>query len=134
AGAAICLVLWDTLHERAKRIVVAAGGVAIAVAVAGVIPVLLTSPYILTISLGLRALLWRAYVNAWLESPIIGLGPGNAFLRAQFLSPYGSQYAAHSNYLYILADFGIVGFLLLTYALARHARSLRAAAPTAPPA
>src|SRR5207249_81404 len=104
---------------RAKRLIIVVAALALIVAAAQVIPVLLTSPYILTISLGLRTLLWRAYLTTWLESPLIGLGPGNGFLEAQFLSPYGSQYGAHSNYLYILADYGIIGLGVLAYALGR---------------
>jgi O-antigen ligase len=81
------------------------------------LPMLLLSDYATTISLGARALIWQAYVQAWLTSPLFGLGPGNGFATAQFLSPFGDQYAAHNNFLYIAADFGLVGVLVLLYGL-----------------
>src|SRR5690349_1092731 len=52
--------------------------------------------YWLTFSLGVRYLIWAAYFHVWLSSPFIGVGPGNSFVQAQFLSPYGSEYVAHN--------------------------------------
>ena len=65
--------------------------------------------YWLTFSLGVRYLIWGAYFHVWLSSPLIGVGPGNSFVQAQFLSPYGGQYVAHNNYLYLATDFGALG-------------------------
>ena len=132
AGAAMMLVFWDTQRERARKWIVGIAGVAVLGAAAAVIPVLLVSPYVVTVSLGLRALLWRAYARAWFESPLIGLGPGNAFQEAQFLSPYGSQYGAHNNYLYVGADYGLIGLGLLVIALVIYVRRSRATASMAP--
>jgi len=88
-----------------------------AVAISSVIVarLLLLSDYAATVSLGARALIWRAYEQAWLTSPLFGLGPGNGFVAASFLSPFGDRYAAHNNFLYLAADFGIAGILVALY-------------------
>jgi O-antigen ligase len=77
------------------------------------VPLLISSEYSTTLTLGSRALIWYAYVQAWLTSPLFGLGPGNGYMMAQFLSPFGDEYAAHSNFLYLAADYGAVGVLLV---------------------
>ena len=86
------------------------------------LPILFSSEYITTVSVGARLLIWHAYYQAWLASPVFGLGPGNAYHRAAFLSPYGTEYVAHSNYLYLAADFGAVGLVLavLFFGVALH--------------
>src|SRR5439155_21930267 len=88
------------------------------------IPRIIRSDYLTTISLGSRLLIWQAYYKAWLTSPLLGLGPGNAYQAARFLSPYGEEYIAHSNYLYLAADFGALGLLAAFWLFAhtlRHA-------------
>jgi O-antigen ligase len=98
------------------RLALATGAATIGVtAIVVLLPVLLVSDYGATESLGSRALIWQAYIQAWLGSPFFGLGPGNGFLAAQFLSPFGDEYAAHSNFLYLGADFGILGVLTAVY-------------------
>lgn len=87
----------------------------LALAIVVLSPLLFRSDYVLSLSIGARFLIWRAYLLAWESSPIFGLGPGNAYQAAQFLSPYGGEYVAHSNYLYLAADFGAVGLALATW-------------------
>jgi hypothetical protein len=81
------------------------------VAIVSLLPLLISSEYSTTLTLGARALIWRAYLQAWLSSPLFGLGPGNGYVTAQFLSPFGDEYAAHSNFLYLAADYGVIGLL-----------------------
>jgi O-antigen ligase len=105
-------------------------GVVAVVFVAAIVltPLLVTSEYSTTLTFGSRALIWYAYVQAWLTSPVFGLGPGNGYATAQFLSPFGDEYAAHSNYLYLAADYGAVGVLLIVVGFAAViARALRVA-------
>jgi hypothetical protein len=88
---------------------------AAAFAVILVVPRLIASDYATTMNLGVRALIWQAYLQAWSASPVFGLGPGNGFITAQFLSPFGDQYAAHSNFLYLASDYGMMGILAAVY-------------------
>jgi len=84
---------------------VGAAGVAVVV----LVPRLIASDYAATMNLSTRALIWQGYVQAWSASPVFGLGPGNGFIAAQFLSPFGDEYAAHSNFLYLATDYGLLG-------------------------
>ena len=97
------------------RIALTIGTVGIAFISLIVARLVLLSDYATTVSLGARALIWRAYEEAWLTSPLFGLGPGNGFVAASFLSPFGDLYAAHNNFLYLAADFGIMGVVVVLY-------------------
>ena len=97
------------------RIALTSGAAAAAIGGLIVGRFMLLSDYATTVSLGARALIWRAYEQAWLTSPLFGLGPGNGFVAASFLSPFGDRYAAHNNFLYLAADFGIAGVLVALY-------------------
>jgi O-antigen ligase len=102
---------------RVRLAVVVGAIIAVMAGVLVILPNIVTSGYFSTVSLGSRALIWGAYLAAWRSSPVFGLGPGNGFDRVRFLSPYGSEYGAHNNYLYLAADFGIVGLLLVAICL-----------------
>jgi O-antigen ligase len=100
------------------------------------LPTVIASDYATTYSLGTRALIWQAYLGAWQTSPVFGLGPGNGLATVQFLSPYGAEYGAHNNYLYLAADYGLLGLLLVGGCLGviavscfRMQKALRASAP-----
>jgi O-antigen ligase len=113
AGAVVSVYL---VARTSMRRVVAVGTVAaLGIAVYFLIPRLLLSDYATTVTIGSRALIWQAYVQAWLSSPLFGLGPGNGYLAAQFLSPFGELYAAHSNLLYVATDFGLMGLVAAAY-------------------
>lgn len=121
------------------RLRIAIGAVAALGVVGGValvLPRVLQSSYVATLSLATRALIWRAYFEAWRSSPVFGLGPGNGFAMVNFLSPFGARYGAHNNFLYLMADFGIVGLVLVMGCLSviavscvRMARSARRTLP-----
>lgn len=116
----IAILTATALTRRNRRAVVAlftGTVVAIGLILGFALPAVLTSEYTGTLSLGVRALIWSAYLQAWLQSPLIGLGPGNGFAAARFLSPYGEEYGAHNNYLYIAADFGLLGLAVLAVGL-----------------
>jgi O-antigen ligase len=106
--AAACWVLTPRrrLHLIAATIIFAA------VAGMALLPLLFSTEYATTFTLGSRALIWQAYFQAWRASPLFGLGPGNGYATAQFLSPFGDEYAAHNNYLYLAADYGAAGLLV----------------------
>jgi O-antigen ligase len=109
--AATCLVLRGSWRFA----LTAATAAAAAVAVVLVVPRLIASDYAATMNLGTRALIWQGYLQAWSASPVFGLGPGNGFIAAQFLSPFGDEYAAHSNFLYLATDYGVIGILTAVY-------------------
>lgn len=116
----IGLSIATTLTRTNRRTLVAlatATAVVVALTLAIALPAVLTSEYTETLSFGVRLLIWGAYLQAWLESPVIGLGPGNGFAAARFLSPYGEEYGAHNNFLYIAADFGLMGLAALSLGL-----------------
>ena len=121
ALSSIIAVLTVTALVRADRRERVALAVCAVIALAAILlfalPAVLRSEYSGTLSLGVRALIWQAYLQAWLASPVIGLGPGNGFAAAQLLSPYGEEYGAHNNYLYIAADFGVLGLGVLVFGL-----------------
>ncbi len=111
----IVLVLWFLSEKRQKKWILA-GAIAVGLVVLLlVMPAFSVSEYALTFSLGVRYMIWQAYFHAWQSSPLIGLGPGNSFREAQFLSPYGAEYVAHSNYLYLAADFGGFGLAVAVW-------------------
>ena len=115
---AVLIVTALVRTDRRERVALVIGAVVAVVAIIWfALPVVLRSEYLGTLSLGVRALIWQAYLQAWLASPVIGLGPGNGFAAAQFLSPYGEEYGAHNNYLYIAADFGVLGLGMLAFGL-----------------
>jgi len=118
AGAAVSIIV-SLIVLSPRRFRVAFGTLAVGILFAGtlvVVPLVLSSlDYVRTLSLGVRAMIWRAYIGAWIQSPVTGLGPGNGFAAARFLSPFGAEYGAHNNLLYIAADYGLVGVLVLTY-------------------
>jgi O-antigen ligase len=104
--------------DRRERVMLgASAAIAVTLILRFALPAALRSEYSGTLSLGVRALIWQAYFQAWWQSPLIGLGPGNGFAAAQFLSPYGEEYGAHNNYLYLAADFGMLGLAALGYGL-----------------
>jgi O-antigen ligase len=116
SGALIATALTRT-NRRAVVALSVATAVGVALTLAFALPAILATEYTETLSFGVRLLIWGAYLQAWLESPIIGLGPGNGFAAARFLSPYGEEYGSHNNFLYIAADFGVLGLLALTSGL-----------------
>lgn len=110
------------------RLALTVGTAAIAIGSLIVGRLLALSDYATTVSLSARALIWLAYEQAWLTSPLFGLGPGNGFVAASFLSPFGDLYAAHNNFLYLAADFGIAGVVVALYGFGAVAfRALRIA-------
>lgn len=104
-------------NRRTVVLLAVASSVTVALTLAFALPAVLATEYTETLSLGVRLLIWGAYLQAWLESPVIGLGPGNGFAAARFLSPYGEEYGSHNNFLYIAADFGMLGLVALTVGL-----------------
>lgn len=55
-----------------------------------------------------QKMLMKAALRAWIENPIVGLGPGGFQTYNQEL---GNLYS-HSNYTELLANFGIIGFII----------------------
>lgn len=78
-----------------------------------------------------RTVLWEMTTDSWKQAPLLGHGPGSA---SSMISARFSGIAhPHNEYLRILHDFGLVGFIpfvvgliLLTAGLWRRARQLRA--------
>ena len=86
----------------------------------------------LTLNTSGRAVLWDMTSASWRESPLLGKGPGSA--SALISSRFNHISHPHNDYLRILHDFGligfvpfVVGFLLLMWAIAR--RALRSPHP-----
>lgn len=68
-------------------------------------------------SVGFRYMQWDAGLAMWADHPIAGVGVGSfrantTFYGTNFLPFYGIRYAPHSTYIALLAETGIVGFLL----------------------
>src|SRR5262245_15733671 len=74
-GALIATALTRT-SRRTVMVLTVTTAVAVALTLGFALPAVLASEYSETLSLGIRVLLWGAYLQAWLESPLIGLGPG----------------------------------------------------------
>lgn len=106
------------LTPRGRLHLVAATAILATVAGIALVPLLFSTQYATTFTLGSRALIWQAYFQAWRASPLFGLGPGNGYVTAQFLSPFGDEYAAHNNYLYLAADYGVIGVAVLFVGIA----------------
>ncbi|WP_158539893.1 O-antigen ligase family protein [Williamsia limnetica] len=78
-----------------------------------------------------RAVLWRMTIDSWRESPLFGQGAGSA--SAMISSRFSNKIShPHNDYLRILHDFGIVGFIPFVIALVwlvalvtKRARTLR---------
>jgi O-antigen ligase len=117
------------LTPRRRLQFVAAAIILVAVAGLALVPILMSTQYTATVALGSRALIWQAYFQAWRSSPLFGLGPGNGYATAQFLSPFGDEYAAHNNYLYLAADYGLIGVLVLLAGIAIVLRRVSRIAP-----
>jgi O-antigen ligase len=72
-----------------------------------------------TDTVGLRYEIWRGGLRMWLEHPIFGVGIGRFPERIAFYSP-GLRYeyiTAHNTYINMLAETGIIGFLLFMFLL-----------------
>ena len=57
-----------------------------------------------------RMNIWRAAYNVWKEHPVIGCGPENVPM--EMYAALGAYEATHNEYLQVLAEMGIIGFLL----------------------
>lgn len=55
-----------------------------------------------------QEILMREALKAWSENPILGLGPGGFQV---YNTKYGNLYS-HSNYTELLANFGLIGFII----------------------
>lgn len=69
-----------------------------------------------------RAQVWSVLWSEWPDQPLLGHGPGAASARALLVSPAFDH--PHNDYLLLLYDFGLVGFVLLAWFSLRSARQL----------
>lgn len=80
-----------------------------------------------------RLLKWRAGQAMAEAAPLLGVGPGQYPLELQFQVPGHRPMAAHSNYVHMLAETGVVGLALyLLFFLSLFWRLLRPGAPWSP--
>lgn len=86
----------------------------------GELAALLTSPHALYSAVNWegRQVLWAIVYNAYLASPLLGLGLGGSSFALQLQLPMMNQPVAHNDYLRLLADAGVIAILLFTLALA----------------
>ncbi|WAM16841.1 O-antigen ligase family protein [Rhodococcus sp. JS3073] len=63
----------------------------------------------LTLNTSGRAVLWEMTIDSWRESPLLGKGPGSA--SALISSRFDHISHPHNEYLRILHDFGLIGFV-----------------------
>ena len=61
-------------------------------------------------TLGVRLRLWRAAIDLFESSPLVGVGFGIADKRVGFMA-FGKNVPVHNTYLRVLADLGLVGFI-----------------------
>lgn len=69
-------------------------------------------------SLDIRLGIWQGFLNLWLENPILGKGMSSS-LNVMTSDMYGnikSYTTAHNVYVHLLAQGGILGFILAAYA------------------
>ncbi|WP_144407304.1 O-antigen ligase family protein [Rhodococcus sp. B7740] len=76
-----------------------------------------------------RTVLWEMTTDSWLQSPLLGNGPGSA--SAMISARFDNIAHPHNEYLRILHDFGIIGFapfaiglIMITVAIWKRARQL----------
>jgi O-antigen ligase len=77
-----------------------------------------------------RTVLWEMTVDSWQEAPLTGKGPGSA--SALISAKFDNISHPHNDYLRILHDFGLIGFLpfvagllMLLWMVGRRARTLQ---------
>jgi O-antigen ligase len=80
---------------------------------------LLQSPRSLVLSMNWegRDVFWAIVFNAWLASPVLGLGIGASSLVLRLHFPGITNPVVHNDYLRLLAEAGLIGVILFTCAL-----------------
>lgn len=71
-------------------------------------------------SVGMRLRMWQGAVEIFLENPILGVGTGGWYqLAMEELSPRFHKFnQPHNSYLFIAANFGIIGLIILFWIFA----------------
>ena len=92
---------------------------------------LLQSPRLLVMSMNWegRDVFWAIVFNAWLASPVLGLGLGASSFVLRLHFPAMSSPVVHNDYLRLLAEAGLIGVLLFTGALAAWTAAVLRVAP-----
>jgi O-antigen ligase len=92
---------------------------------------LLQSPRLLIMSMNWegRDFFWAIVFNAWLTSPVLGLGLGASSFVLRLHFPAMSSPVVHNDYLRLLSEAGIVGVVLFTGALAAWTTAVLRVAP-----
>jgi O-antigen ligase len=124
------VVLWLMVASKRQKLVNAAVGLGVVISILWMInqngrfTTNLVTERLKTSTLSLddpealqRVTLWRAALQGFYDSPLLGVGSGNfAYLRATGSQPGGR---AHNTYLEILCENGVLGFLVyLTFVIA----------------
>lgn len=118
AGAGVLVIAWAATMEGGRKLAVEAAGIVVLALVAAlaVAPAALSFGGVELVTAAIRPEIWAGAVRAWFHAPVWGVGAAPFLAYAGDPELYGGgayPWDAHSLYLSVLGQFGVVGFALV---------------------